>query len=270
MTFSTDHQPPATSHRSPVSLTLTALSGIPLVRPGENLATLILQSFEQAALALEDGDILVIAQKIVSKSEGRHVKLGDVQPSQGARELAAVTEKDPRLVELILLESRGIVRHRLGVIVAENRQGVVLANSGIDHSNVEADGDAEQMLLLPVDPDASAARIHKELQEQTQVNIAVIINDSLGRAWRNGTTGTALGVSGLPALLDLRGLPDLFGKPLQVSEQAIADELSAAASLLQGQAAEGQPVVLIRGYATSAPPTPASALIRPKEKDLFR
>ena len=263
MTPSADHRPPAT-------LTLTALPGMPLVRSGDDLVAHILRSLEQAALALMDGDILVIAQKIVSKSEGRYVKLEDVQPSQRACELAGVTGKDPRLVELILSESREIVRHHPGVIVAENRQGVVLANAGIDRSNIEADGDAEQMLLLPIDPDASAASIHKALQEQTQVNIAVLINDSLGRAWRNGTVGTALGVSGLPALLDLRGQPDLFGNPLRVSEQALADELSSAASLLQGQAAEGRPVVLIRGYAASAPPTPATALIRPKEKDLFR
>ena len=261
---------PSSRRQPSPPLTLTALPGMPLVRPGDDLVADILKSLKQAALVLVDGDILVIAQKIVSKSEGRTVRLEDVQPSQRAHELAEVTGKDPRLVELMLSEAREIVRHRPGVIIAENRQGVVLANVGIDHSNVEADGDAEQVLLLPVDPDASAASIHKALQEQTQVNIAVLINDSLGRAWRNGTVGTALGVSGLPALLDLRGLPDLFGKPLQVSEQALADELSSAASLLQGQAAEGRPVVLIRGYAASAPPTPATALIRPKEKDLFR
>ena len=154
--------------------------------------------------------------------------------------------------------------------MVENRQGVVLANAGIDHSNVETDGNAEQVLLLPVDPDASAANIRKELHQKTKVNVAVIINDSLGRAWRNGTIGTALGVSGLPSLLDLRGQPDLFGKPLRVTEEAIADEFSSAASLLQGQAAEGRPIVLIRGYSFSGPPTLASSLIRPKEKDLFR
>ena len=176
-------------------------------------------------------------------------------------------------MELILSESREIVRYRSSVIVAENRQGVVLANAGIDHSNVEKDGGEEQVLLLPLDPDASAANIRKQLQRKTNRNLAVIINDSLGRAWRNGTTGTALGVSGLPALLDLRGRPDLFGEPLQTSEEAIADELSAAASLLQGQAGEGRPVILIRGYDFSGIPTQNTGtfgLIRPKEKDLFR
>ena len=258
---------------APVSLTLTAFAGIPLVHSGDDLVALILQSLQQTSIKLEDGDILVIAQKIVSKSEGRYVRLADVKPSEKAFQLAAETEKDPRLMELILSESREIVRYRSSVIVAENRQGVVLANAGIDHSNVEKDGGEEQVLLLPLDPDASAANIRKQLQRKTNRNLAVIINDSLGRAWRNGTTGTALGVSGLPALLNLRGHPDLFGEPLQTSEEAIADELSAAASLLQGQAGEGRPVILIRGYDFSGIPTQNTGtfgLIRPKEKDLFR
>ena len=258
---------------APVSLTLTAFAGIPLVHSGDDLVALILQSLQQTSIKLEDGDILVIAQKIVSKSEGRYVRLADVKPSERAFQLAAETEKDPRLMELILSESREIVRYRSSVIVAENRQGVVLANAGIDHSNVETDCGAEQVLLLPLDPDASAANIRKQLQRKTNRNLAVIINDSLGRAWRNGTTGTALGVSGLPALLDLRGRPDLFGEPLQTSEEAIADELSAAASLLQGQAGEGRPVILIRGYDFSGiamQNTGTFGLIRPKEKDLFR
>ena len=258
---------------APVSLTLTAFAGIPLVHSGDDLVALILQSLQQTSIKLEDGDILVIAQKIVSKSEGRYVRLADVKPSKRAFQLAAETEKDPRLMELILSESREIVRYRSSVIVAENRQGVVLANAGIDHSNVEEDGGKEQVLLLPLDPDASAANIRKQLQRKTNRNLAVIINDSLGRAWRNGTTGTALGVSGLPALLDLRGRPDLFGEPLLTSEEAIADELSAAASLLQGQAGEGRPVILIRGYDFSGIPTQNTGtfgLIRPKEKDLFR
>ena len=258
---------------APVSLTLTAFAGIPLVHSGDDLVAFILQSLQQTSIKLEDGDILVIAQKIVSKSEGRYVRLADVKPSERAFQLAAETEKDPRLMELILSESREIVRYRSSVIVAENRQGVVLANAGIDRSNVEKDGGKEQVLLLPLDPDASAANIRKQLQRKTNRNLAVIINDSLGRAWRNGTTGTALGVSGLPALLNLRGHPDLFGEPLQTSEEAIADELSAAASLLQGQAGEGRPVILIRGYDFSGIATQNTGtfgLIRPKEKDLFR
>ena len=267
------------SKQPPVSLTLTALSGIPLLSPGDNLVSLILQSLKQSNLSLENGDIIVIAQKVVSKAEGRYVRLADINPSEHAFNLAESTGKDPRLVELILSESREIVRHsqqtlrRSGVIVAENHQGVVLANAGIDSSNVESEGENEKVLLLPIDPDKSANNIKKNLQLKTKVRLAVIINDSLGRAWRNGTTGTALGVSGIPALLDLRGRPDLFKKPLRVSEEAIADELSSAASLLQGQADEGRPIVLIRGFnflKFAYSDTGISTLIRPKEKDLFR
>ncbi len=258
------------STHSSTSLSLIALSGIPLVRPGDDLVEYIFKGLRSEKLYLTDGDILVIAQKVVSKAEGRYVRLDNVQPSKRAQQLAEASGKDPRLVELILSESCEILRYRPGVIIVVNRQGLVLANAGIDHSNVERDGDVEQVLLLPADPDASAACICSDLREQTQVSVAVIINDSIGRAWRNGTTGTAIGVAGLPALLDMRGHPDLFGEPLRVSEEAVADELAAAASLLQGQAAEGCPVVLIRGYAPSALPSPASSLIRPKAKDLFR
>ena len=258
------------SNHSSTSLSLTALSGIPLVRPGDNLVEYILKGLRSERLYLTDGDILVIAQKVVSKAEGRYVRLDKVQPSTRAQQLAEAAGKDPRLVELILSESSEILRYRPGVIIVVNRQGLVLANAGIDHSNVEQDGDLEQVLLLPADPDASAASICSDLREQTQVSVAVIINDSIGRAWRNGTTGTAIGVAGLPALLDLRGHLDLFDEPLRVSEEAVADELAAAASLLQSQAAEGRPVVLIRGYAPSALPSPASSLIRPKANDLFR
>ena len=254
----------------PISITLTALSGIPLVRPGDNLVELIIKSLESTKMILLDNDILVIAQKIVSKSEGRYVRISDVEPSEKSFSLAKYSGKDPRLVELIQKESKKIVRHRKGVIVTENRQGVIMANSGIDRSNVEKDGDSEQVLLLPKNPDKSAEKIRKELCKRANVNIAVIINDSLGRAWRNGTIGTALGVSGLPSLLDFRGVPDLFGKSLNVSEEAIADEFSSAASILQGQAAEGRPIVLIRGYSASLTATKASYLIRKKEKDLFQ
>jgi coenzyme F420-0:L-glutamate ligase/coenzyme F420-1:gamma-L-glutamate ligase len=267
------------SSQPPVSLTLTALSGIPLLNPGDNLVLIILQSLKQSNLSLENGDILVIAQKVVSKAEGRYARLADINPSERAFKLAEITGKDPRLVELILSESREIVRHSKrtiqssGVVVAENRQGIVLANAGIDSSNVGSESEDEKVLLLPIDPDKSADNINKELQLKYKVRLAVIINDSLGRAWRNGTTGTALGVSGIPALLNLRGRPDLFGKPLRVSEEAIADELSSAASLLQGQADEGRPIVLIRGFnflKFSSSDTGISTLIRPKEKDLFR
>ena len=257
-------------NKKPLSITLTALPGIPLVRPGDNIVELIIKSLQSTKLNLLDNDILVIAQKVISKSEGRYVKISDVEPSEKSYLLAKSTGKDPKLVELIRRESKKIVRHRKGVIVTENCQGVTMANSGIDRSNVEKYGDSEQVLLLPINPDKSAEKIRNELCQRANVNIAVIINDSLGRAWRNGTIGTALGVSGLPSLLDFRGVPDLFGKSLNVSEEAIADEFSSAASILQGQAAEGRPIVLIRGYSTSLTATKASYLIRKKEKDLFK
>ena len=230
------------STHSSTSLSLTALSEIPLVRPGDDLVEYILKGLRSERLNLTDGDILVIAQKVVSKAEGRYVRLDKVKPSTRAQKLAGASGKDPRLVELILSESCEILRCSPGVIIVANRHGLVLANAGIDHSNVERDGDLEQVLLLPADPDASAASICSSLLEQTQVSVAVIINDSIGRAWRNGTTGTAIGVAGLPAFLDLRGHLDLFGEPLLVSEEAVADELAGAASLLQCQAAEGRPV----------------------------
>ena len=257
-------------NKNPVSLSLTALSGIPLVRPGDDLVEIIMKSLKSTKMILLDNDILVIAQKVVSKSEGRYMKISDVEPSAKSYLLAESTGKDPRMVELIRTESKKIVRHRKGIIVTENRQGVTMANSGIDRSNVEKDGNSEQVLLLPKNPDKSAKKIRKELCQRAKVNVAIIINDSLGRAWRNGTIGTALGVSGLPSLLDFRGVPDLFGKSLNVSEEAIADEFSSAASILQGQAAEGRPIVLIRGYKTSLAPSDSSSLIRTKEKDLFQ
>ena len=264
------------SSQNPNSLTLVALDGFPLVSSGDDISALILQSVKNSDLRLEAGDILVIAQKIISKSEGRFVRLSELNPSTSAAELAELTGKDPSLIELILSESHKIIRYRLGVIVVENKHGVVLANAGIDHSNVGGESRDGQVLLLPKDPDKSATAIQEELQKLTKVKIAVIINDSIGRAWRNGTIGTALGVSGMPAILDLRGQSDLFGNPLLVSEEAIADELSSAASLLQGQTDGRRPVVLIRGYEIDTfknsknSSIGVSALIRPKEKDMFR
>ena len=210
-----------------------------MVRPGDDLAALIAEGYAQAGEAATSGDVLVVAQKIVSKSEGRYADLATVTPGEEARELARRTEKDPRLVELILSESRRVVRHRPNVIIVEHRLGFVMANAGIDSSNVEPSEGDERVLLLPRDPDGSAQRLREGLRERLGADCAVIVNDSVGRAWRIGTVGLALGAAGLPSLLDLRGRDDLFGRPLEVTQVALADELAAAASLLQGEADEG-------------------------------
>jgi coenzyme F420-0:L-glutamate ligase/coenzyme F420-1:gamma-L-glutamate ligase len=258
-------------------LTLTSLPGIPLIQPGDDLATLILQTCEQANLQLADGDILALAQKIVSKAEGRLVNLADVEPSTKAVVYAVETEKDPRLVELILRESRDVLRTRPGLIVVEHRLGFVCANAGIDHSNVappRADEgekpDDEWYLLLPEDPDASAAALRARLEAATGARLGVAIIDSHGRAWRNGTVGVCIGLSGLPGVVDLRGEPDLFGYELRVTEVGAADELAAAASLVMGQAAEGTPVVHVRGFPYPLREGSLNELLRPKERDLFR
>ncbi len=238
--------------------------------PGDDLAELILEGIMTAGETLGTGDVLVIAQKIVSKAEDRYVDLHDVEPSSRARELADLCDKDPRLVELILSESTEVLRHRPGVLIVVHRLGFVAANAGIDYSNVEPIEGTERVLLLPLDPDDTCALLRRILRKRTGVDVAVIINDSLGRAWRNGTVGIALGASGLHTLLDLSDRRDLFDRPLMVSQEGLGDELAAAASLLQGQADEGRPVVLIRGFDASAGTSNATALIRPKEEDMFR
>lgn len=257
--------PPTT----PAQLEITALPGLPLVRPGDDLAALIGDGIAAAGLRPEAGDVLVVAQKIVSKAEGRYAEIAGVTPSEAARELAAKTGKDARLVELILSESREVLRYRPNLIIVLHKLGLVMANAGIDASNVEPGG-GERVLLLPEDPDASAARLRRGLAARTGVEVGVIINDSVGRAWRRGIIGTAIGAAGLPTRLDLRGHEDLFGRPLMVTEVGLADELAAAASLLQGQAAEGRPVVLIRGLAFGASTDTAHDLVRAAGEDLFR
>jgi coenzyme F420-0:L-glutamate ligase/coenzyme F420-1:gamma-L-glutamate ligase len=251
-------------------LSLTALDGIPTVRPGADLAGLILEGTARSGIALGDGDILVLAQKIVSKAEGRVVRLRDVEPSARARELAAKTGKDPRVVELVLRESTEVVRARPGVIIVAHRLGFVMANAGIDASNVEGEADEGSVLLLPKNPDASAAALRDRLRAMAGVDLGIVINDSFGRAWRLGTVGTAIGVAGLPAVLDLRGRPDRTGRLLQVTELGVADEVAAAASLLMGQAAEGYPVVHVRGFPYALRAGSAAELLRPRDQDFFR
>jgi len=251
-------------------ITLTPVPDIPMIRPGDDLARLMIAACEKDGLAPADGDIVVVAQKIVSKSEGRYVDLAKIRPSPRAVSLAAEVHKDPRLVEVILSESRRVVRKRPGVLIVEHRLGFIMANAGVDRSNIEADIAAEPVLLLPSDPDASAAELHEQFAAHFGKRLAVIITDSWGRAWRHGTVGVALGVAGLPALLDLRGRPDLFGRELRVTQIGFADEIASAASLVMGQADEGRPAVLVRGLTWSGAPTPGACLIRPAEEDLFR
>ena len=249
-------------------LTLTALPNIPLIQPGDDLAGMILSTLQAAALPLENGDILVLAQKIVSKAEGRIVQLSTVGPSPAALELAAQSGKDPRLAELILRESNAILRVRPGSVIVEHRLGFVCANAGIDHSNVH--GDEEWALLLPENPDQSAAAIRARLEKAYNAQIGVLIIDSHGRAWRIGTVGTTIGLSGLPGIVDLRGQTDLSGYTLKITILGAADELAAAASLVMGQAAEGTPVVHVRGFPYPLRDGSLRELLRPKDQDMFR
>jgi coenzyme F420-0:L-glutamate ligase/coenzyme F420-1:gamma-L-glutamate ligase len=256
--------------RPAAELSIAALAGIPLVRPGDDIADLILHGLASSGSALRRGDVLAIAQKIVSKAEGRQVDLRTVTPSARAQKLAAEVDKDPRLVELILRESTEVVRHRKAVLVVAHRSGTVLANAGIDASNVGPGSDDNHVLLLPEDCNRSCREIRARLAARTGIEAGVLIVDSLGRAWRNGTIGVALGAAGMPALLDLRGRPDLFGRKLRTTQIGIADEIAAAASLLMGQADEGTPVVLIRGLQLPAADGSAGDLIRDRALDLFR
>lgn len=250
---------------------LTPLPDFPLVRRGDDIAALILGRLEAARIALQDDDILVIAHKIISKAEGRLVDLSTVTPSEEALRLAAVVQKDPRFVELVLRESVEVLRTRPGLIVTEHRDGWVVANAAIDRSNVHSEAGQERVALLPLDPDESAARLRTRLLEATGARVAVIINDTHGRPFRVGAVGVAIGVAGIAPVTDLRGEPDLFGYEMQTTEIATADEIASAASMLQGQTDQGRPVVHMRGvpfrrdeHATSRP------LVRPRQLDMFR
>jgi coenzyme F420-0:L-glutamate ligase/coenzyme F420-1:gamma-L-glutamate ligase len=250
------------------ALTLYPLAGLPLVKAGDDVGALLLVALREARLQPQHGDVLAVTQKIVSKAEGRVRRLADVTPSERARKLAAESAKDPRLVELILEESREILRCRPNVIIVEHRLGLVLANAGIDRSNVA--GGEDTVLLLPLDPDGSAARLRERVEAEFGVAVGVIVTDSVGRAWRMGTTGIAIGCAGVPAWQDLRGARDLLGRPLQVSEIAPADSLAAAAVLVMGEAAEATPAVLVRGFPGGASTQGAAAVLRQKSDDLFR
>lgn len=252
------------------TLTLTAIPDIPDIQPGDDLAGLLLQALCASAVwPLQPGDVLVVAQKIVSKAEGRFVRLADIVPGARALEVAAVVEKDPRVVELILRESEEVSRMKPGVLVVRHRLGFTSANAGIDRSNVGADGE-ETVLLLPEDPDTSAGRLRERIAGETQTAVAVVISDSHGRPFRLGTVGVAIGVAGIPALWDRRGEQDRYGYTLQHTDVGVADELAAAAGLLMGQGAEGLPLVLARGLQLPPLDGRAADLVRPREQDLYR
>ena len=250
---------------------LFAVPGLPMIQPGDDLPALIVACLASAGEQLQPGDVLVIAQKIISKAEGRLVRLADVVPNERSKEVAAIVGKDPRVVHVVLDDSRSALRIKKNLLVVEQRSGGVCANAGVDRSNVEPAGESDYLALLPWDADASAAGMAARLGELTGVAPAVIINDSHGRAWRLGTVGVAIGCAGLPPVWNQRGLQDLFGYELVASEECIADELAAAASLVMGQSNEGQPVVVIRGYRLPpAPPAPAVTIQRPPDMDSFR
>jgi len=259
-----------------MNLHFIGIENIPMIEPGDDLVTLIVQALEGMGERLQDDDVLVLAQKIISKVEDRYLDLRDVIPSAQAIALAEEVDKDPSKVQAILDESNEVVRKRKGVLIVEHKLGFVQANAGIDQSNISHEGDEEDniCLLLPIDPDASADRLRLEIKQRHSVDVAVLINDSIGRAWRNGSVGLAIGVSGFTAVEDYIGATDIYGRELMVTEVAAADEMAAGASLVMGQTSEKTPVVLVRGYKPGEPEDPTrrgvKPLIRDKQMDLFR
>jgi coenzyme F420-0:L-glutamate ligase/coenzyme F420-1:gamma-L-glutamate ligase len=246
--------------------------GIPFIQPGDDLAAIILQAIQRAGLTLQDGDILVVAQKIISKAEGRMVNLATIEPSERANQLALQCGKDPRLVELNLRESNAVLRVRPGTMIVEHRLGFICANAGIDHSNVAGEGNDQEewVLLLPENPDATAQSLRQRWEDTSGVKVGVLIIDSHGRAWRLGVVGVTIGLAGVPGVFDLRGKQDLFGYTLRITEVGVADELAAAASLVMGQADEKTPVVHVRGFGYPLRESSLSEILRPKDQDLFR
>lgn len=252
-------------------LSFTVINGIPLIQSGDDLAEIISLKCQNQGLQILDGDIFVLAQKIVSKAEGRLVDMRKITPGLKARSIAKKISKDARLVELILRESNRVLRLRKGLIIVEHKNGFICANAGIDHSNSSGGIDSEHfVLLLPENADESANRIRRRMEQIINKKIGILIIDSHGRAWRNGTVGTTIGLAGLPGLVDLRGISDLFGYKLRVTQVAAADELAAGASLLMGQAAESHPCILVRGFPYELRESSLNELIRKKKYDLFR
>ena len=252
----------------PQQLVISPLTGIPLVQEGDDLASLLQDALAQSGLSLQSGDIIVLAQKIVSKAEGRVFRLCDVKPTARAVELAGRTGKDPRMVQLILDESTEVVRAVPGVLIVRHRLGIIGANAGIDQSNIEHPG-GECALLLPLDPDRSAARLRDTLQQRTGNRLGVVISDSMNRPWRLGTMGQAIGSAGIQVLDDRRGQKDLFGRELRVTLTNRADSIAAAACLVMGESIESVPAALVRGFAPDESPQAARDSVRPTEEDLF-
>lgn len=252
------------------AVSFTALCGMPEVEPGADLPSLLVQAFTINAMRPVDADVLIVAQKIVSKAEGRYVYLDQVSPSAKALDLARQTGKDPRLVEVVLAESSAVIRVAPNVLIVRHRLGYVMANAGIDRSNIGTDGNRERALLLPRDPDGSAEHLRAALSSHYGARLAVIISDSFGRPWRNGVVNVALGVAGLPAVIDRRGETDRYGRVLEMTEVAFADAIAAGAALVMGEAAEGTPAVLARGLSWHAPLSNGQRLIRPTREDLFQ
>lgn len=266
----------AVSPVSAGSLVLRSLPGLPIVAPGDDLGALAADGLARVGIALSDCDVLVVTSKVVSRAEGRFVDLATVTPSARARELGAAVGKDARLVELILQESVAVSRTAPGVLIVRHRLGFVAANAGIDQSNAMLAGAPPEsgpwVLLMPVDPDASAARIRAALADMTGADIGVIISDSMGRPFRLGTVGAAIGVAGMPALVDHRGDPDLSGRTLEHTITALADQVAAAADLVAGQGAEGRAMIHVRGLSwprDGQPGGSARALVRAAEEDLY-
>lgn len=260
---------PMTANAS-ASVELHAVCGLPMVKPGDDLSDLLLSALQSQTFDLRDGDVVVVAQKIVSKAENRLVDLGSIKPSAEASRVASIVLKDPRLVEVILSQSRRIVRCVPNVLIVEHSLGLIMANAGVDQSNVATAPEGEAILLLPEDPDASAETLRRQIRDRAGAQVAVLINDSFGRPWRKGSVGVAIGAAGFPSVEDRRGDPDLFGRPLEATVVGLADEVAAAASLVMGPGDEGYPAVIVRGLAWRGMPAPASEICRRPEEDLFR
>ncbi len=253
---------------NPPQVQLIAVVGIPIIKGNDDLGRIICKCAQDQGTPLDNGDIIVIEQKVVSKAENRIVSLSRVKPSEFAIETARRAEKEPEVVELVLREAKAIIRMRNGILITRTHHGYICANSGIDKSNVSGE---KNVALLPIDPDASARRIRETIRSLTGKRVVVIISDTFGRPFREGHTNVCIGLSGMRPILDLRGKRDLFGYALKVKQIAIADELSSAAELLAGNASEAIPVVIIRGYTKfeTSEKGRALELIRPEERDIF-